>query len=296
MKKSIALSATVLAAAFTFCPISKAEDQAQQAQQRAQQAGQQAQQAGQDAQQRGREGAAGIRGEARDAAAGARGEGREHNPDQMFVKEAAADNQFEIQLGQFVQQQAQNQQVKQLAQEMVQDHQQAQQQLQQIAQGMNMQLPSELEQWQQAKLQAMQQKHGEHLERAFTFGQVGAHHTDILKFQYEAQRGQNEQLKQFAQQTIPTLEKHMRMAEMAAEQWVPTARTAGEHMRGNKDNQRNDRDNLRNDPSGRNAGESGNLGGTNGTQSGGNTNTGTGTGGTGTGAGSTGGTNSGVNR
>ena len=120
--------------------------------------------------------------------------------DKHFIKEAAADNQFEIQASQYVEQQRQNPQVKQLAQRLVEDHQRAQQQLQQIAQGMKMELPTQLEQWQQDKLQAMQQKHGEHLEMHYTFGQVGDHTTDLLKYQYEAEHGQNAQVKQYAEQ------------------------------------------------------------------------------------------------
>lgn len=225
MKKCLTLSAAMLAATFSFAPLAgaqSAEQRAQQAQNQAQQQADQARQQAHEANQQGRQAAAEIRGE---------GDQR-MSPDQHFIKEAAADNQFEIQLGQAVEQKAQNQQVKQLAQQMVQDHQQAQQQLEQVAKQMNMQVPTELDQWQRDKLQYMQRHQGEMLERAFTFDEVGAHHSDILRYQYEAEHAQNEQLKQYAQQTIPTLEKHMRLAEQAAEQWVPQARTAGEHMRG----------------------------------------------------------------
>jgi putative membrane protein len=229
MKKCLTLSAAVLAATFSFAPLASGQSAQDRAQQAEEQAQRQAEQAREQAGQAGRE----ATGQAQQAAAEARGEGEQHmSPDQHFIKEAAADNQFEIQLGQMVEQKAQNQQVKQLAQEMVRDHQQAQQQLEQVAKQMNMQVPTELEQWQQAKLQHMQRHQGEMMERAFAFDEVGAHHTDILKYSYEAEHAQNEQLKQFAQQTIPTLEKHMQLAEQAAEQWVPQARTAGEHMRG----------------------------------------------------------------
>lgn len=225
MKKCLTLSAAALAAMFSFAPLAGAQSAQQRAEQAQNQAQQQAEQARQQAHEANQQG--------RQAAAEIRGEGDQHmSPDQHFIKEAAADNQFEIQLGQMVEQKAQNQQVKELAQQMVQDHQQAQQQLEQVAKQMNMQVPTELEQWQQAKLQHMQRHQGEMMERAFAFDEVGAHHTDILKYQYQAEHAQNEQLKQLAQQTIPTLEKHMRLAEQAAEQWVPQARTAGEHMRG----------------------------------------------------------------
>lgn len=201
MKKCIALSTAVLAATFAFAPLA-------------------------GAQQAGRE-----NGQA------AEGQENQGNFDQHFVKNASADNLFEVQAGQFVEQHAQNQQVKQLAQRLVQDHQRAQQQLEQAARQANIQVPSQLEQWQQAKLQMMQQmaeKHpGEIVDSSFAFDQVGAHRTDILCYQFEADHTQNAQLKEYAQQTIPVLQEHLQMAEQAAEQWVPQARTAGEHIQGN---------------------------------------------------------------
>jgi len=220
MKRPIVLSATVLAASCAFIlPSSPAQNQPEQ------QAGQVQGQVLQDTQQKGKEAAAR---QDNDAAR------REDGSDRMFAKHAASDNAYEIQLAQYVDQQAKNPQVKELAQQMIQDHQQAKQQLEQIAKGMNVQLSTDLEPWQQAKLDAMRQKHGEHLERAFAFGEVGDHHTAILNFQYEAQRGQNAQLKNFAQQTIPALEKHLRLAEDASAQWVSEPRTAGERIQGSK--------------------------------------------------------------
>jgi putative membrane protein len=229
MKKCLSLSAAVLAATFSFAPFVGAQsvqNRAQQAQDRAQQQANQArEQAGQSARE--------ASGQAQQAAEEVQGQ---KNPDHHFIKEAAADNQYEIQLGQFMEQHAQNQQVKQLAQKLAQDHQRAQQQLEQAAKEMNMQVPTQLEQWQQAKLQMceqMAQKHpGEMVDSNFAFGQVGDHRTDLLKYQFAAEHSQNAQLKQYAQQTIPVLEEHLRLAEQAAEQWVPQARTAGEHLRG----------------------------------------------------------------
>ena len=244
MNKSIVLSAAVLAASFSFCPASRAENPKQPEQQ----AGQLSGQVLQDTQQKGKESAAKLDDDAIR---------KEAEP--MFAKHAAADNEFEIQLAQYVDQQSQNQPVKELAQTMIRDHQQAQQQLEQIARGMNVELSNNLEPWQQAKLDAVRQMHGDHLDRAFAFGEVGDHHTDILMFQYEAEHGQNQQLKDFAQQTIPTLEKHLRLAEEASAQWVSEARTAGERIRG------------ANDSTGINSNISGSINGTNGIKVGGAT-------------------------
>ena len=233
MRTSMAFSAAVLAAAsmcFAADPASSVPRQD------AGQAQQQAQQAAQDAQQRAQQSGRDLQDRAQRAGNEVRGQAGNKESDEHFIKEASGDNQLEIQAGQMVAQQAQNQQVKQLAEKLVQDHQQSQQQLQQLAQQMNMQLPTELNAVQQAKLQEMQKHHGEAMERAFAFDQVGDHTKDILCFQYEAEHAMSPELKQFAQKNIPVLEEHLRMAREASEQWVPEARMAGEHLRGARDN------------------------------------------------------------
>ena len=158
---------------------------------------------------------------------------------QKCIREASSDNLYEIQAGQFIEQRAQDPQVKQLAQKLIQDHQQAEQQLQQAAQQLGIQVSQQLSPVHQAKLQELEQKQGPALERTFVFGTVGGHETDILTAQWQAEHEQAPQLKQYAQQQIPVLEEHLRMARQVADQWVPQAHQAGEHMRGTQQQQQN---------------------------------------------------------
>ena len=81
-------------------------------------------------------------------------------------------------------------------------------------------------------LQELQQKQGPALERVFIFGIVGDYEKDLLVAQWQAEHEQNPQLKQYAQQQIPVLEEHLRLARQCAEQWVSQAPQAGERMRG----------------------------------------------------------------
>jgi predicted outer membrane protein len=158
---------------------------------------------------------------------------------QKCIREKASDNQYEIQAGQFIEQRSQDQQVKQFAQRLVRDHQQAEQQLQQVAQQAGAQGTQQMNQVHQAKLQELQQKQGPELDRAFIFDQVAGHEKDVLMSQWEAQHEQNPQIKQYAQQQLPVLEEHLRMARRIAEQWVPEARQAGERMPGNTRDRQN---------------------------------------------------------
>ena len=156
------------------------------------------------------------------------------NMDEEFVKDAAADNMFEVKLGQFIEQRVQDPQIKQFAQMLVQDHQQAQQQLQQAAEQAKLQVPQQLPQSKQAMLEEIQQKQGRGLETCFVFDQVGDHRADLLKARYEAQNGQHTQIKQYAEQSETVLRKHLREAEQLADRFVPgnEAEQAGEHIRG----------------------------------------------------------------
>ena len=153
---------------------------------------------------------------------------------QEYVRHCASDNQFEIQASQFVEQRTQDQQIKQVAQRFAQDHQRAQQQLQQVAQQLNIQITDQLLPVQQAKLEELQKKQGQSLDREFVFGQVADHHKDILENEYQSAHAENPQIKQFAQQQVPVLREHLRLAMQAAEQYVPEAREAGERIRGNR--------------------------------------------------------------
>ena len=202
MKKTLALSTAVLAAAATFSLAKNQPDAAAPAD--ANQAQRQPQQQQQENQ----------------------------NQEQEFIKHASSDNQFEIQAGEFVAQSAQDQQVKQLGQRLAQDHQKAQQQLQKIAQQMRVEGSDQLTPVDQAKLEELKKKQGQDLERCFAFMQVGGHETDLLSYRWQSEHAADPQLKQYAQQQISVLEEHLHMARQAAEQFVPEARTAGERIRG----------------------------------------------------------------
>jgi putative membrane protein len=148
--------------------------------------------------------------------------------EQDWVKHAYSGNQFEVQLGQLVNDKAQDPQIKRIAQRLVDDHRQANEQLKQVAQQMNVQISEELTPVHQAKLQHYQQKQGNQLELGFLFDQIGHHTKDVLEYQFVAQNAQNPQLKQYAAQCVPKLRDHAQMLMQIAP--VGEARTAGERI------------------------------------------------------------------
>jgi putative membrane protein len=123
-----------------------------------------------------------------------------------FVSRAAISNMFEIQSSQLAQQKAQNDRVRQLAQSMVQDHTAAGDKLKSTAQGIQgATVPTSLDQPHQQMVQTLQSAVGPGFDRNYVQMQVMAHRDAVSLFDQYAQNGDNQQLKQFAQQTLPTL-------------------------------------------------------------------------------------------
>lgn len=138
---------------------------------------------------------------------------------QEFIKHAAQSSMLEIQVGQLAQRQAQNQQLEQLGQALVQDHQRASQRLRQVAQQKDMQLDRQLNQQMQQKLEQLQGKTGEQFDKAFVKHTIKHHMKDIQSFQQASRQFRNEpELTSFIQQTLPVLQKHLEMAQSAAQE------------------------------------------------------------------------------
>jgi len=133
-----------------------------------------------------------------------------------FVKEAAAGNQSEIALAQLAQEKAQNPEVKNLAQMLQQDHQKAQEKLQTIAQAHGLTLDTSPT-WTQKRAQGKLEKlSGAEFDQQYTKDMLEDHVTDIKKFQKVAQTVEDTDVKQYAQETLPTLQTHLQHAASAA--------------------------------------------------------------------------------
>jgi putative membrane protein len=131
-----------------------------------------------------------------------------------FVNRAAISNMFEIQSSQLAQQKAQNDRVRQFAQSMVQDHTAAGDKLKSATQGIQgVTVPTSLDQPRQQMMQTLQSTSGPGFDRDYVQMQVTAHRDAVNLFDQYAQNEDNQQLKQFAQQTLPALREHLHSVE-----------------------------------------------------------------------------------
>jgi putative membrane protein len=131
--------------------------------------------------------------------------------DQTFLKEAIQGDMAEVQMGQLAQQKGQSEDVKQFGQMLQQDHGQHLQKAQQIAQQNGMTPPTEPSAEAKKMHDKLSKMSGAQFDRAFAKDMVADHKKDIAKYQKEA-KGKGS-LAQFAQETIPTLQKHLQTAQ-----------------------------------------------------------------------------------
>ena len=118
----------------------------------------------------------------------------------------------EVELGNLAQQNAQNDDVKQFGARMVQDHTAANQQLMPILAAKDFTVPQQLDEKHRRTLDRLSKMRGAEFDRAYMRDMVQDHEKDVKKFRQEAQHGNDPDLKGFAQQTLPVLEQHLKMA------------------------------------------------------------------------------------
>jgi len=95
---------------------------------------------------------------------------------------------------------------------MIADHTKANEQLTSIATGLGVDLPKILDSQHERIRQELQTLHGKAFGDQYVHDMVDDHNKAVKLFRQEERSGHNTELKQFAQETLPTLEEHQKMA------------------------------------------------------------------------------------
>ena len=143
--------------------------------------------------------------------------------DLEFARKAAEGGLKEVRLGELAQQQAASEQVQQFGERMVADHGNANEQLMEMAEAKGIELPQELSQEAQQLYDELQQKSGAEFDQAYMDEMVSDHQKDVESFSQFSASGQDQELVQFATETLPVLQQHLQMAEQISEQAVAAA-------------------------------------------------------------------------
>lgn len=136
--------------------------------------------------------------------------------DKQFMQKAAQGGMAEVELGQLAQQNAQSAEVKAFGQRMVTDHSKANDQLKQLASQQGVALPTGLNAKDKATKAELSNLKGAAFDKAYMKDMLKDHREDIAEFKKEASSGQDPELKQWADQTLPVLNSHLREAEKVA--------------------------------------------------------------------------------
>lgn len=137
---------------------------------------------------------------------------------EQFAHKAASGNLAEVALGRMTAEKAKRDDVKQFGQRMVQDHSRANEELQAVAQRKGITLPTEPETAEQDKAKELSQLSGEEFDRQYSRHMVEDHRKDVSMYQTMVQTGEDQDIKAYAQKTLPILEEHLRMAQAMAEE------------------------------------------------------------------------------
>jgi putative membrane protein len=150
--------------------------------------------------------------------------------DRTFIKKAAQGGLAEVELGKLATEKAASPEVKQFGQRMVDDHSKANEQLKQVASEKGVAVPEKLSPKDAATKARLEKLSGKAFDRAYMHDMVVDHTKDVSEFRMEAKNAKDPDVKNFASQTLPTLEDHLKEAKsIAPKTGAKTSPSSGTH-------------------------------------------------------------------
>jgi putative membrane protein len=133
--------------------------------------------------------------------------------DQDFLDLAAQTDMMEAHLGQLAADQGSSQGVKDLAQTLVTDHTNDYKQLGMLASKAGLTIPKGLDEKHNKMIAPFEKLKGKAFDHRYIHEMVTGHEAAIAAYNKESRDGKNADVKAYATQTLPTLEKHLKAAQ-----------------------------------------------------------------------------------
>jgi putative membrane protein len=134
--------------------------------------------------------------------------------DQIFTRQAAIGGDAEVALGKLAQERAQSPDVKRYAQMMVTDHGKANDRLAALGKANRANLPkADADPDKRAVKAQLEKLRGADFDVAYMGAQIGDHQTTAQLLEHEIGSGQDLRVKAYAQETLPTVMRHLEMAQ-----------------------------------------------------------------------------------
>jgi putative membrane protein len=138
--------------------------------------------------------------------------------EERFMKEAASAGLMEVELGKIAAEKGSHQRVKEFGKRMQADHSKANQQLKKIASSKGVDLPTQPSGEHKSTMDKLTKLSGAEFDREYMEAMVDDHKEDIEKFQTQADKGKDPELKKFASENLPILKKHLELAQSTEKQ------------------------------------------------------------------------------
>jgi len=133
--------------------------------------------------------------------------------DQQFVMKASAGGLAEVNLGRLAAKAASDPAVKKFGKHMVMDHEKANKELLDLANKQKFSVAPRMDAEHQKLFDKLSKTTGAAFDREYMAGQVKDHEETVALFEKQAKNGKVEQLKKWAEKTLPTLRDHLKMAK-----------------------------------------------------------------------------------
>jgi putative membrane protein len=138
--------------------------------------------------------------------------------EERFMKEAASGGLMEVELGKVAAEKGSHQRVKEFGKRMQADHSKANAQLKKIASSKGVELPTEPSGEHKSTMDKLTKLSGAEFDREYMEAMVDDHKEDIEKFQTQADKGKDPEVKKFASESLPILKKHLELAQSTEKQ------------------------------------------------------------------------------
>jgi putative membrane protein len=136
--------------------------------------------------------------------------------EKMFIKNAAEGGLAEVEMGQLAKDNSTTQDVKDFGNRMIEDHGKANDELKALATQKNVDLPEKPGILQRASIKLLSGKKGDDFDKAYMKDLVKDHNKDVSDFKKESTAAKDPDLKAWVDQTLPTLEEHLKQAKDVA--------------------------------------------------------------------------------
>lgn len=138
--------------------------------------------------------------------------------DTNFMTMAAEAGLKEVQLGKVAEEKGSSAQVKDYGRHMQKDHSKANQELQKLAANKGVKLPTELKGKHKSAVDRLSKLSGEEFDREYMQAMVEDHKETLGKFERQADKADDADVKKFASDQVPVLKKHLELAQTTQQQ------------------------------------------------------------------------------